>query len=131
VIGVLSITSPTTPPFQKMCGNSHVTNVIICSTSDVHYNAYHSKSKVHQSSFLQGSIVTNDGIILLTIEGKWLEAIVHMIEFDFLNFIHQKQVQLLILICVCGKFQFSPTSTLVAFQEDIKIYPKSKKKFEC
>jgi hypothetical protein len=36
--------------------------------------------------------VTNDGFMLLTIEGKWLKVIMHMIEFEFLNFIHSKQV---------------------------------------
>ncbi len=82
---MLSKARPTAPPFQKVCGNSHVANLITCSTCDVHYNAYHSKSKIHKSSFLQDSIVTNDGTILLTIEGKWLEAIVHMTKFEFLN----------------------------------------------
>jgi mRNA-degrading endonuclease HigB of HigAB toxin-antitoxin module len=68
--------------------------------NDVHYNAYCSKPKVHKSNFLWGSITTNDNVILLTIEGNWLEIIAHMIEFEFLNLAHLKQVQLLISICV-------------------------------
>jgi hypothetical protein len=63
-----------------------------------------------------------DGCILLTIKGKWLEAIVHMIEFEFLNLAHLKQVQLLISICVCSKFQLLPTSTLVGFQKTIQKF---------
>jgi hypothetical protein len=31
---------------------------------------FRSKSKVHKLGFLWGSIATNDGLILLTIEGK-------------------------------------------------------------
>jgi hypothetical protein len=46
VIWVLSIVNHTTPPFQKVCGNCHVTNIIILPTSDVHCNVCHSKSKV-------------------------------------------------------------------------------------
>ncbi len=43
-------------------------------------------------------------LVLLTIEGKWLEAIVHMKEFEFLDLSHPKQVQLLISINIHGKF---------------------------
>jgi len=123
VIRVLFITNLATLPFQKMCGNRHVTlNVIICSTCDVHCNVCHSKSKVHKSSFLWGSIATNDGHILLTIKGKWLETVVHMIEIEFLNLAHPKQVQLLISICLCGKFQLLPTSTLIGFLKNIQKF---------
>jgi len=87
--------------------------------NDVHYNACCSKPKVHKSSFLWGSITTNDAPILLTIERNWFEAIVHMIEFKFMNLVHLKQVQFLVSICVCGKFQLSRTSTLFGFQKDI------------
>jgi hypothetical protein len=90
MIGVLSIANLITPPFQKIGGNYHVVDVIICLISDVHYNVCRSKSKVHKSGFFQGSIATNDGHILLTTEGKWLEAVVHMIEFEILNLFHPK-----------------------------------------
>jgi hypothetical protein len=90
VIGVLSIDSPIAPPFQKVCENCHVANVIIFSTSDVHCNACHSKSIVKKLGFFHGSIAINDELVLLTIEGKWLEAIVHIIEFKFLDLPHPK-----------------------------------------
>jgi hypothetical protein len=70
VTEVLSIASPTTHAFQKLCEICHVVDVIICSTNDVHCNACHSKSNVNKLGFLQCSIATNDGPILLTIEGK-------------------------------------------------------------
>jgi hypothetical protein len=57
----------------------------------------------------------------LTNKGKWLEAIVHMIEFEFLNFAHLKQVQPLVSIHVCCKFQLSHTS-LVGFKKDIQQF---------
>jgi hypothetical protein len=38
VTKVLSIASPTTPAFQKLCEICHVVDVIICSTNDVHCN---------------------------------------------------------------------------------------------
>jgi hypothetical protein len=66
-------------------------------------NVYHSKSKVKKSSYLCGSIATNDEPILLTIEGKWVKAIVHTTKFAFLNLIHPKQVQMFIPIHICGK----------------------------
>jgi hypothetical protein len=70
MIEVLSISSPTAPTFQKVYGSCHVTDVIICSMGDVHYNACCSKSKIHKLGFLRGFITTNDGLILFTIEGK-------------------------------------------------------------
>jgi hypothetical protein len=59
---------------------------------DVHYDVCRSKSKVHKSSFLPGFTATNDGPILLTIEGKWLEVVMHIIKFEFLNLFHPKQI---------------------------------------
>jgi hypothetical protein len=51
VIGVLCITSLTTPPFQKVCVNCHVAYVIISPTRGVHYNACCSKSMVQKLGF--------------------------------------------------------------------------------
>jgi hypothetical protein len=76
VTGVLSIVSLVAPPFQKVCANCHVTNVIISPMGVLHYNTCCSKSTVQKLCFLYGSIATNDEHVLLTIEGKWLEAIV-------------------------------------------------------
>jgi hypothetical protein len=78
VIRVLSITSFDAPPFQKLCGNCHVVDVTISPTGGVYYNAYHSKSIVQKLGFLHGSITTNDELVLLIIEGKWLTTIGHM-----------------------------------------------------
>jgi hypothetical protein len=89
---------------------------------DVHCNVYCSKSHVHKSSSPQGSIATNDGLILLTILGKWLEAIVHMTKFEFINLAHSKQVQLLVSIRVFSKFQSSSTFALINFQEGIQQF---------
>jgi hypothetical protein len=132
--------SPYLPLFHlhsKKYGNCHVLDVIIWSTCDIHCTICHSKSKVHTSSFHWGSITTNDGLILLNIEGKGFETIVHMIEFEFLILVCPKQVQFLVSICVCDKFQLSSTYVVIGFQENIQqfipkvIYPKSRKKFEC
>jgi len=90
--------------------------------SDVHCNVYHSKSHVHKSSFLWGSIATNDGLILVTIDGKWLEAIMHMTKFEFINLVHSKQVQLFVSICVFSQFQLSPTFALINFQKGIQQF---------
>jgi len=49
---------------------------------------------INQVFFFGGSIVTDDGLMLLTIEGILLQKVImHMIEFEFLNFIRSKQVQ--------------------------------------
>jgi len=80
VIKVLSIVNLVVPPFQKVCGNYNIMYVIISPTCNVHCNACCSKSAIQKSGFLCGSIITNDEPMLLTIEGKWLKAIVHMTE---------------------------------------------------
>jgi hypothetical protein len=40
---VLPIASLVTPPFQIVCGNAHIADVIISPMSSVHYNVYCSK----------------------------------------------------------------------------------------
>ncbi len=104
VTGVLSIISLVVPPFQKKIENCHVAHVIISQTSGVHSNVCHSKSTVQKSSFLHGSIATNNEHVLLTIEGKWFETIVHITKVEFLDFPYPKQVQFLISIHIHGKF---------------------------
>ncbi len=42
--------------------------------------------------------------MLLIIDGKWLEPIVHMTKFEFLNLIRPKQIQFFILIRIHDKF---------------------------
>jgi hypothetical protein len=74
---------------------------------------------VKKLSFLHDYIETNDEHVLLIIEDKWFEAIVHMIEFEFLDLHHPKQVQPFISIHIHGKFHLSTTFTLVGFEKDI------------
>jgi hypothetical protein len=71
---VLSIASLVALPFQKICGNCHIADVIISSMGNVHYNACHSKSMVQKLGFFHGSIAINDELMLSIIEGKWLES---------------------------------------------------------
>ncbi len=61
-----------TPPFQKVCGNCHVVDIIIFLMGGVHYDTCLSKSTVQILSVLHGSITTNDEHVLLSIECKWL-----------------------------------------------------------
>ncbi len=67
-----------------------------------------------QLGFLCGSIATNDEHVLLTIEGKWLEAIMHMTKFEFLYLNHPKQVQLFISIHI---HSCRPHLPLLAFKK--------------
>ncbi len=85
-----TIPSPIVPPFQKVCGNCRIMDVIISPTGGVHCNAHHSKSTIQKSGFLRGSIATNDEHVSLIIEGKWFEAIVHMMKSKFLDLLHPK-----------------------------------------
>ncbi len=87
---MLSIASPITLPFQKVWINCHVTNITISLTCGVYCNVNRLKSTV--KNFLHDSIITNDEHVLLIIEDKWLQVIVHMIEFEFLDLLHPKQV---------------------------------------
>jgi BarA-like signal transduction histidine kinase len=92
------------PPFQKVCGNYCLIDIIISPTSDVYSNACCSKSKAVKSKFLCATIITNKEPMLLTIKGKWLEAIVHMTKLLFLALPQSKQIQLLISIRIHNKF---------------------------
>jgi hypothetical protein len=60
--------------------------------------------------------------VLLTIECKWLEAIVHMTKSEFLDLLHPKQVPFIILIRNHDKFRIPSTSAVVGFQEDIQQF---------
>lgn len=86
-----SIASPIACPLQKVCGNYHVANVIIFPINNAHCNAYCMKSKAQKLDFLHGSIATNNKLMLLTIEGKWLKAIVHMARMHSLIFVFQNR----------------------------------------
>jgi len=65
----------------------------------------HSKSIVQELDFICGSIATNVEPMLLTIDSKWFETIVHMMtKSKFLDLLHPKQVQLLISTDIHGKY---------------------------
>jgi hypothetical protein len=66
---MLSIASLAKPPFQKVCGNRRVTNIIILLISDVHCNVCCSKPKDVKYGFLCATIPTSEKH-MLTIEGK-------------------------------------------------------------
>ncbi len=96
VTKVLSIISPFVLPFQKKCGNCHVADVTISPMGGVYYNACCSNSTIQKLNFLHASIITHDELVLLIIEGKWLETIVYMTKLKFLDLPHLKQIQLFI-----------------------------------
>jgi len=128
----VSVVNPVALPFQKVCENCHIVGAIIFPIGNVHCNACCSKSTIHKSSFLHGSITTNDECILLTIKGKWLETIMHETESELLDLFHAKQVQLLISIRIHGKFQLSPTFALIGIQEDIQQFvPQRETRLKC
>ncbi len=60
--------------------------------------------------------------MLLTIEAKWLETIMHMTKSEFLDLPCPKQVQLLISIHIHGKFRLSTTFAFVGFQTDMQQF---------
>jgi hypothetical protein len=101
---MLSIASLVTPPFEKVCGNCHVIDVTIFLACGVYCNTHCSKSIFQKLGFLRGFTITNNEHVLLIIKGKWLEAIMHIIESEFLDLPHLKQVQLLISIDIYGNF---------------------------
>jgi len=105
---VLSITSLTTPPFQKFCGNCHVTDVIICPTTDVHCNVCNSKSNVH-ICFFHDSITT--------IEGKWHDEILHMTKFEFLDLLIQNKFNFSFQFTFMVNFNCCPHLPLVVFKK--------------
>jgi hypothetical protein len=69
-----------------------------------------------------GSIATNDELVLLTIGGKYFEAIMHMTKYEFLDLPHPNQIQHFISIRIHRKFQLLTTFDLVGFQENIQQF---------
>jgi hypothetical protein len=57
--------------------------------------------------------------VLLTIKNKWLEAIVHMIKFEFLDLSCPSSI---LSIHIYGKFRLSTTFSLLGFQENIQNF---------
>ncbi len=101
---MLSIISLTMFQFYKACGNYCVTDIIIFFTNNAHCNVCCSKFKVKKSSMFHGFIATKNELMLITIDDKLLEAIIHMFKATFLNLPHLKQVQLFVSIHIYGKF---------------------------
>jgi hypothetical protein len=76
--------------------------------------------RVHESMpLLHGSIITNDERMLITIDGKWLEAFVHITKTIFLNLPCLIQIELFISIHTYANFLLLPTSTFIGFHENI------------
>jgi len=113
---MLTINNFVAPPFEKKIQNCHVADVINCPMGNVHCNVC-SKSKVKKLSFLYDSITTNNKS-MLTIEGKWLEVIAHMIQFAMLNFLHPKQIQFFFFqFAFKENFDYHPHMPLLVFRK--------------
>jgi hypothetical protein len=112
---------------KKVYGNCHVTDVIICSMGDVHYNVCCSKSKAHKLGFLWGSIATNDEPILFTIEGKWLEIIVHITSLNSWIWPIQNKFNSSFQFVFVVNFNYRPHLPILVPKETRLIYPKNKK----
>jgi hypothetical protein len=113
---MLTINNFVVPLFFFKCQNCHVVDGINYLMGNVHCNAC-SKSKVKKLSFLCDSITANNKS-MLTIEGKWLEGIVHMIKFAFLNFLHPKKIQIyFIQFAFKENFDYHPHMPLLVFRK--------------
>ena len=77
------------------------------------------------STSLRASIRYEGEPIPLIVEGKWMEALVHMKELDFLNFPQSIQVQILNKIRIQDENQLTSTFTLVGFQKKKNIQQPS------
>jgi hypothetical protein len=95
---VLFIFNPTTPPLQKkICAKCHVLDIVVAPMNcDVHCNVW-CETTIKKVSFSPASIVPTIGdLVIFTIEGKWLEIVVGMLESNFLIQPCAIQVQILI-----------------------------------
>ncbi len=117
VTKMLSIINLDAPPFQKICENYHVTNVTIYPTSVVYCKACHSNSTIQKWNFLHSSIATNDKPMLLTIESKWLETIVHMTKSKFLVYLVQNKFNSSFQFTFMVNFHCRPHLPLLAFKK--------------
>jgi hypothetical protein len=67
-----------------MCEMSRLDIIVSTTNDDVNCNVYHGKTTIKKVGYLHASIATAKDPIILTIEGKWLEGVVHMSESNFL-----------------------------------------------
>jgi hypothetical protein len=96
-------------------------NVVVASTNgNVHYNECHVKITIKNFDYLQASIAMTKNLIILTIEDKWLDAMLGMLEGNFFNQPHPKQTQLLNKTKLWGKFILTTTFQLASFEEHIE-----------
>jgi hypothetical protein len=80
------------------------------------------KSKIEKINFLCAFIATNNEHVLLTIEGKWMEAIVHMTNSKLFICLHLKEVQILNKIYICGKFWLTHSYWFLKMHSRINYY---------
>jgi hypothetical protein len=79
--------------------------VVVITNSNVHCNMYGVKTTIKKVGFLQASTAPTIGNhVPFTVEGKWIEAMVGMLNADFFVQRHPKQVQLLIKTKLQSKF---------------------------
>jgi len=90
------------------------------------------KSTIQKSGFSPDSVATNDEPMLLTIEDKWLETIMHMAKSEFLDLLCPEQFQLFISTCIHGKFQLLSMLAFIRFQKDIQQFiPQGETSLKC
>jgi len=77
--------NPTTLPLRKQYVKCHTLDIVVSTTNDdVNCNVCHGKTTTKKARYLCASIATTRDPIILTIESKWLEGVVHMLETNFL-----------------------------------------------
>ncbi len=124
VVGILFVLNPTALPLQKLCVKCHALDTIVSTTNDdVNCNVCHGKTTIKKARYLCASIATTEDPIILTIEGKWIKGVVHMLETNFLILPHPKEVQLFIKKKLLGKLLLSLIFQLMGFEEHIEEMP--------
>lgn len=119
IVGELSILNPTVPPFKRVCYVCRLANVTVVSVGEYFCKSCQRNQTTEQQPFLRGKISTETdaGETEVSIEGPWLSAIVHMSGVEFLSETRKVQIRILSKIRIVGKFQLTPTSQLVGFEE--------------
>ena len=79
-------------PYKHVCCKCKFSNLIVIEDS-FYCSVCHNVQDVTKKAFLQRKIVNSTQEIIITLEGEWLEALVGMVEEQFLNLPQGQQIK--------------------------------------
>jgi len=126
ITGKFTILNTIVLPLKRICSIYQLANVRVVSAEEYFCKNYQRNQVIEKQSFVRSKINTKETReIEAFIEGPWLSAIIHMSGIDILNEKRKLQIRILSKIHIIRKFQLTPTSSLISFEEHREDEPSS------